>query len=83
MASNADLMDLGEEIFKLIEKYKINPEGFTLNIRVDREEYDRIKQGFADSQKHPDLTIAVAKDTWSIQLLYPTLPMGLVEKSSE
>ncbi|MBI5666947.1 MAG: hypothetical protein HZC41_02995 [Chloroflexi bacterium] len=67
------LQRLGDEIFNLIERYDIAAEMYSMNIRISREEYDRLKHDLAGSNL--GTTIALAGDRWSIQLLFPFLTL--------
>ena len=73
MVGKADLQKLGNEILNLIESYGIQSEMFAMNIRISKEEYNKLKDGFSESDIDLGTTIALATDKWSIQFLYPFL----------
>ena len=83
MVTQQDLEDLGEEIRRLIEDKGIQPEMYSLGIRISREEYDRIKEGLAGTQADSGHTFALVTPTWSIQIKFPFLDVKPIESHKD
>ena len=73
MVTQHDLETLGEEILTLIEDKGIQPEMFSIGIRISREEYERIKGGLSGTKVDLGNTFALSNPKWAIQLNFPFL----------
>ncbi|MBN1285961.1 MAG: hypothetical protein JXB47_11230 [Anaerolineae bacterium] len=68
-----DLNALAKDIFKLLERYGIEAELFSLGIRVPQAYYHAIKENFpAPTYRHPlnDTGLSVGDEEWAILIQY-------------
>lgn len=73
MVTQQDIKALGEEIKQLIASKGIQADKYSLGIVISREEYERIQPGLAGSKVDLGHALALATQTWAIQINFPFL----------
>lgn len=70
------LHELADEVSKLLERYGVTADTFSVNITVPKEYFDSIKDNFPDRNRQIDFIITHSTERWGISLGYA----GLISK---